>query len=540
MLPYVTIMLVVLIGLGLLALDGGRALSLQSQLQKAADALALAGAAELDRSAGSRARAISAINNLVANGLAGMEIAGNVQLDHAPSNNDFYSAIPGASQFFTSGTVAPNDATARFVGLQVRAVSKATIFPVTFLGGGTNGYTVGASAVAGMDLVSCKPVPMFICNPFETGGGTPVAGDMIQLQFAGNSQYGPGNFGWLDTTAQGVDYAGAPNACGAGNMVTQGVAQQTAPACGRISNIVTQTGNVANADDGINTRFDLYRASFNGCKGNSLYQPASSVRKGYKPGGSACNPTAPQPGAAGTQLNMGFPVDNNMLSNGLPNSLVTGNGQWSCGNIGTTTTGGNTGNNLNNNFTLGVGSTTGVSQGTPVSQAGTVFGYVATPNMNPSTPPVVTSSAVLITPTVRNFAIDPNLPITFDGYWATNFPGTPIPTDCANGTASRDSIYQREIALASTASLGGESGAPACSTATPNPDRRYIDVAVVNCNAAGPLNGTQSGLHPIAIWKFFLTAPVQSSQGPIFGEYVTTEPPPARGTSFFYDVQLYR
>ena len=167
-------------------------------MQKAADALALAGAAELDRSDGSRARAISAINNLVANGLAGMEIVGNVQLDHAPSNNDFYSAIPDASQFFTSGTVAADDAHARFVGVKVQAVSKSTIFPVTFLGGGTNGYTVGASAVAGMDLVSCKPVPMFLCNPFESAG-TLCHGKSIQLQFAGNAQYGPGNFGWLDT-----------------------------------------------------------------------------------------------------------------------------------------------------------------------------------------------------------------------------------------------------------------------------------------------------------------------------------------------------
>ena len=48
-LPYVTLLLVVIVGLSVLALDGSRYMSLQTQLQNGADALALAGAAELDR-----------------------------------------------------------------------------------------------------------------------------------------------------------------------------------------------------------------------------------------------------------------------------------------------------------------------------------------------------------------------------------------------------------------------------------------------------------------------------------------------------------
>jgi Flp pilus assembly protein TadG len=42
-LPYVTIMLVVVVGVAVLALDGARFMSLQTQLQNGADALALAG-----------------------------------------------------------------------------------------------------------------------------------------------------------------------------------------------------------------------------------------------------------------------------------------------------------------------------------------------------------------------------------------------------------------------------------------------------------------------------------------------------------------
>jgi len=48
-LPYVTLLLTVLVGTSVLALDGARYMSLQSQLQNGADALALAGAAELDQ-----------------------------------------------------------------------------------------------------------------------------------------------------------------------------------------------------------------------------------------------------------------------------------------------------------------------------------------------------------------------------------------------------------------------------------------------------------------------------------------------------------
>src|SRR2546423_13500956 len=66
-LPYVTMMLVVIIGVSVLALDGARYMSLQTQLQNGADALALAGAAELDRLPDARTRAVMAINRLLAN-----------------------------------------------------------------------------------------------------------------------------------------------------------------------------------------------------------------------------------------------------------------------------------------------------------------------------------------------------------------------------------------------------------------------------------------------------------------------------------------
>src|SRR5450759_5938066 len=60
-LPYVTVMLVVIIGVSVLALDGARFMYLQTQLQNGADALALAAAAELDRTPTAIERALNAI-----------------------------------------------------------------------------------------------------------------------------------------------------------------------------------------------------------------------------------------------------------------------------------------------------------------------------------------------------------------------------------------------------------------------------------------------------------------------------------------------
>src|SRR5262249_27631010 len=135
-LPYVAILLLVLIGVSLLALDGGRAYSLQTQLQNIADAAALAGGAELNRAPGARTRATNAINNLVSNRLAGMDVA-DVTLD---TPIKFYETLPSADHYFSSGTESPDDGHARFVAVTLKH-TMSTIFPVSFVRSGlTNSY----------------------------------------------------------------------------------------------------------------------------------------------------------------------------------------------------------------------------------------------------------------------------------------------------------------------------------------------------------------------------------------------------------------
>src|SRR5713101_8096295 len=88
-LPYVALLLVALIGISALAIDIGRQFSLQTQMQAIADALALAGARELNQQSGAQARATSAITTIVSNGLTGLGYSGGA-IAHSVA---FYSAL---------------------------------------------------------------------------------------------------------------------------------------------------------------------------------------------------------------------------------------------------------------------------------------------------------------------------------------------------------------------------------------------------------------------------------------------------------------
>src|SRR5262249_58325709 len=94
-----------------------------------------------------------------------------------------------------------------------------------------------------------------------------------------------------------------------------------------------------------NVHCDLWSGitgSFKNCSGDSNYPSDVNVRKGFTPGNGAngaCKPSAagnwpPGTTGSGAAAATGFPLDNNMLSNGRPNQAVTiGDGNWSCGDI---------------------------------------------------------------------------------------------------------------------------------------------------------------------------------------------------------------
>src|SRR5690348_7362761 len=155
-LPYVTVMLVVIVGVSVLALDGSRYMSLQTQLQNGADALALAGAAELDRTPTAIARATHAINRLITNSL-GSGSDRNVRV----ARINFLRSLPQRdSDPILPGNRTSDPTQAAFVEVTVEPIRLGTILPASFFGG-SNVLTVGAQAVAGFDQVVCDFTPIF-------------------------------------------------------------------------------------------------------------------------------------------------------------------------------------------------------------------------------------------------------------------------------------------------------------------------------------------------------------------------------------------
>ena len=485
-LPYVTIMLLVIVGVGVLALDGARYTSLQTQLQKGADALALAGAAELDRMPASSqgagddsiSRATAAINNqsFVVNST--ILTAANVSV----SSIRFFSALPASDATYPipASFVTADPTKARFVEVTVQAVSINTILPASFFGGTTTVSTTG-QAVAGMDIVACKTIPLFMCNPFEqTGDSYATATQRLRNASVntsvlyrfnptannGNGTWGPGNFGYLSpTTGAFVDDKCFPQA---GGGIAQAMASSNPNVCYTLNGVTLQPGNAQAARDGLNTRFGLTPNNFGSTCGSS-YGPDVNVRKGFAAQGNGKNANwcSATPDASSTNT---WAPGNNAKSLPLDNSFTgnLGNGQWDCATYWSTNH--------------------------PNTAAPTAWGC--------------TSTSTVPRYTVYNYEITQNL-------------------------------------LSDHPNASQETGAPQCNAASASSGRRILYVSIINClSSPVSIQSNASGVPVAGIGKFFLTTPYpdnswqNTTTNSPYGEYLGLAGP-TNGT--VYDqVQLYR
>jgi Flp pilus assembly protein TadG len=490
-LPYVAIILAVLVAFCALALDGIRLFTTQTQLQNAADALALAGAAELNRMPDSALRAANAINHLLNNAWGAGE---SVQV----AAITFYASLPASdSAPLPPGTPANACAaditcstTARFVAVEVKPVSLALFLPGA-LGGGSGTVSTGASALAGYDQIACNIAPLLICNPFEAPGMTYgqatqalVAADdadanelghrrLIRLAAVedGAGTYGPGYFGYLNPAT------GALPAASCGPSGQSGIAQAmtSAPplACFRMSGASVATAASDDALDGANTRFDIYANSFAGCLD---YPPDQNVRKGYVYSGTPCR-SAPVAG--------NWPLPNVKAAALPPDNAMIATDARRCG---------------------------AAASSAPCLDVGVALG---------------------------------------DGvwdcatYWAQAYGGAlsqQAPSGCTTSAAiSRYSVYLYEIANGdmSARSVGGESGAPVCSAKT-SANARVVTAAIVNClSAPVPVTPGATKIPVAAFGEFFLTLPANPfTNQSLYVEFVALAKPGAGVVREL--VQLYR
>ena len=591
MAPYVAVMLPAVIGFSTLAVDASRYMSLQTQMQAAADSFALAGARELNKQSGAQSRAISAMANAYgaansANTTVGMGSTPTLTYTYA-----FYSSLPAASAGI-SGTAATGDGDSKYVSVTVAPQTVSTIFPVSFLNAlAVNSFSAGASAVAGNAGISvCGVAPIFVCNPYEATDGSMTDAQataalytafatpsILQRQIKLNrSNTSPGNFGWLQTE----------DGCNNTTCMRAHVASETG-ACYNGTGVTLATGNKNSVEQFFDTMFDIYSQSPKpGVSGNA---PAVNVRKGYLPGTKS---NAPDWCGSG-------PADPNPTNTALtyPSDSTTGTV------------------NKNSNLATSVANTTGVVSSEPIVDGKGYFGSTAA---SPTTVTGVSGSTVTVSNNASktNGADDLTIEWTATGlpedtafpnlgglegngqwdcanYWGISHPsgptaaavGSALSGTCgtpAQTTVSRYQIYRYEISQGS--SSGGindwsgrngwssngltdaqgvknpagnyqtENGAPYCAaasgvsgvdTTTGGIDRRNIIVPIINClaqTALGNITGgnTDPNVPVAAFGKLFLTQPYSElSDGNLYGE-MTGLVNSLDNVQIFNLVQLYR
>jgi Flp pilus assembly protein TadG len=502
---YVALISAVMLGFGALVVDLGRLFTLQTELQNAADASALAGAAELDGTAGSIARAKQAARDgLIGNGQT--FATGGTPITILDADIRILTALPATDDDpVTDSLVTAIDQDARFI--EVTATTRQVAYflaPVLARrpgGDGTAPTTGNASAVAvaGFNQAVCRFPPLMICNPAEAGGNTgapfsPVVGEIIRLKSKASSdgsQWTPGNFGLLDPP---IGNAGAEN-------VSDQLAKSNPDGCFS-SSVTIRTGQAENpVGNAINVRFDMYEAPHFGgnAKNNSEYRPATNVTKGKYVGGSPPGwnnyPAGSPPAGMAIPTHSCFPPDN-------------------C--AGTTATN-------HPNF------------GPPLTDAEwDDYWAVNHPTLN--------------TPNVNDYDHLKTNPVDLN----SDGVATPLNPN-GDGIVTRKEMYDWEIAEGqvpdNTASDGtststAENGKPKYygGSTAPDPERRTVHVAVINCIDEGPITGAAGGPYNVLNFaKMFIVRPVEDPEvGGLYVEVIGVLQPGVDDDVLHDIVQLYR
>lgn len=290
----------IFIGFAFVIIDIGRGNNAHSDLAAAADAVALAAAAELDGGADAIPRAKVAMSNLQFNvsmlARSGPEMEISLVYEDVADNEFtviFLEDIPVEDITPITPEFLTNNATtisvdAKYVYVRAQSINLDTAFfnPATLL---RASVPVAAVAVAKSVSAICDIPPLYICNPFEFDSSGTYVGDELQTRFAegdlhgrmirlhpkGSGTHAPGNFGFL--SVDGSSSADSIRDFFAGNRN---------PTCVATDTVRTKPGAASSISQGINTRFDIYEGPFNNWRNASkpfIIGPAVNVRKGIRP-----------------------------------------------------------------------------------------------------------------------------------------------------------------------------------------------------------------------------------------------------------------
>lgn len=359
--------LVAIIGIVALVFDVGRIQVAHGDLQRFADNVALAAAAELDGKADSITRATNAAALLISDPQA---IGGDGTLSGAGDYAlTFLEDLPADDTADTAAFLTIDAADAMFARVVATPATLDTVFlratgALTGAGGGAQA-TVSAEAIAGFTMEACDITPLMFCKP-EGWSATQSSsiGDGILLRSGGQgTAWGPGDFGFLDITASalGSTCQGLTGAKLVGCLIG---AEGNITSCYAQRGVTTEPGQKVGLMNAVfNTRFDQFQSVMSQYKNDDNYTVAPNIISGFVPNG-ACgwnNITASTNSA-------GLPPDNCFVSGTCTRH---GDGSWDYATYIDTNYG-------DGNGTLDAGEDGHLAGHIPAEYAGTRYGvYVA-------------------------------------------------------------------------------------------------------------------------------------------------------------------
>ena len=506
---YVALVSAVMMGFGALVLDLGRLFTLQTELQNAADAAALAGAAELDGTTGARARARIAATTALPIDNRQTFAPGGADVTFDPTDDiHFFSALsPNDFDDPLTDTPAIGDADAYYIEVIARARQIDYLLAPALAavpGGDGNAPLSGqasAVAVAGFNSVVCNFPPLMICNPAEalptpSTSFTMVAGQLIQLKARGGSgHWTPGNFGLLDPPS--------------GNQGTPAVMENiaTASPLGCYSaKVDLRTGAASNPiSKAFNVRFDMYENPGYGgnAKNQNKYKPAPNVTKGkYKSGNKFIDYPAAIP--AEPAIGLGMPRHPCFKADTCEAEIEADILDWNHPRFQPPA---EPKPDHQEAFWADYWATNH-----PLSD----FGSLYTHDLDTNGDGIVTRIEVY--------------------EWENNT--TNVPVGDTNGDGF-DTDIDADVLSSST----GENGNAMNYGGSESPDvtRRLMPVAIINCIADGPMNGNTDNVPVVAFAKMFLThAATGGSDQTIYAEMVGVLQPGIDDVILHDIIQLYR
>lgn len=296
-----SILLVVLIAVAALAIDVGRLLLLRTDMQNAADAAALAAAAELDADNNAQSRARAAARDLLEHDARFARVTELLGATGLPddafqffcvigSETDVDPSVTGFTDYCTGTEVetgkyaATSDTDTHYVRVTLdpelvgdgdRFTANLIFLPALRVFGIDVADTASAfaTALAGRNFFTCNYPPMAMCDPWEAEGShfrdEMEVGAHIEMRNQGgnNEQWSPGNFGFLEP----------PNAGPGATDVAEFIADEGNLGC-TPATFTTKTGSMTNkTQGGWNTRFGIYDGPNPFQNYNSDYPPAPNV-----------------------------------------------------------------------------------------------------------------------------------------------------------------------------------------------------------------------------------------------------------------------